>query len=112
MAGDGLTIQKAKEAQEQQLQDLYSERNLLAAFAAQLTWVLGGRVWIGEDPDEPEWPVVYFETPKGQLSWHIRQEELPLFRNVPRGTGSDQWDGHDTPTKLDRLRRMLTDEEP
>lgn len=42
------------------------------------------------DPAEPEWPVVYFELPTGQVSWHLPQH-------------SNAWDGHDTPTKNERV---------
>ena len=42
------------------------------------------------DPAEPEWPVIYFELPTGQVSWHLQQHP-------------NAWDGHDTPTKNARV---------
>lgn len=42
------------------------------------------------DPNEPEWPVVYFELPTGQVSWHMPQH-------------GREWDGHDTLEKWLRI---------
>lgn len=64
------------------------------------------------DPSAPEWPVVYVDTPQGQMSWHLSEYDLDLFTHVPLVTSDDpavQWDGHTVGQKYDRLAR-LTDE--
>lgn len=42
------------------------------------------------DPEEPEWPVMFFELPTGQVSWHLPQHVRP-------------WDGHTNEEKHDRI---------
>jgi hypothetical protein len=42
------------------------------------------------DPAEPEWPVIMFELPTGQVSWHLPQHPMP-------------WDGHTTDEKYARI---------
>ena len=46
------------------------------------------------DPNEPEWPVVYIELPTGQVSWHMPQH-------------SEEWDGHSTEEKFERIKRYM-----
>jgi hypothetical protein len=69
----------------------YTERNksvlLAMSFAALLEYPVGIRA---DDFAGPEWPVVVIQLPTGQVSWH-----LPEFK--------DPWDGHDTPTKYERI---------
>lgn len=60
--------------------------------------------WLGVDEAEPEWPVVYVDTPEGQLSWHIAPGDLGLFAHVQRDDGA-VWDGHTTAEKYARLDR-------
>lgn len=85
----------------------YRERaHLVAHLAAQYTSVIA----YGDDPD---WPVVYIDTPAGQLSWHLALSDLDLFAHVPTVAPEDyraQWDGHDTPTKYDRLDELTAKE--
>ena len=55
---------------------------------------IGYKAGIRIDPNEPEWPVVYIELPDlGQVSWHMPQ--LP-----------QEWDGHSTEEKFDRIRQF------
>jgi hypothetical protein len=51
------------------------------------------------DEDE-DWPVVYAETPVGQIAWHVPREELPdwLDRNEL------EYDGHTTEEKHERVQ--------
>jgi hypothetical protein len=83
----------------------YRERARLVAYlATQHPAVLAYA-----DPDEPEWAVVYVHTPAGQMSWHIAPGDVELFAHVPKVTPDSplaQWDGHDTPTKYERLAHM------
>jgi len=46
------------------------------------------------DPKEPEWPVLFFELPTGQVSWHMPQHETP-------------WDGHTDEQKAARLEAFF-----
>ena len=59
------------------------------------------------DPEEPDWMVVYIETPCGQLSWHIAPGDVSLFHHVGMvAPGEVQWDGHSTPEKFERMREL------
>lgn len=80
--------------------DVYRERAHLVAHLARLHPSV-----IGVDPKEPDWAVVYIETPKGQLSWHIASDDMDLFSDVPF-LGSAKWDGHTTEEKYERLRAL------
>ncbi|MEU1816133.1 hypothetical protein ABZ543_13180 [Streptomyces roseifaciens] len=81
--------------------DRYTERaHLLGAYIA-----LFGGVWSYTDPENPLWPVLYIESPEGQLSWHIHPDdktnvldhfELPTVDGYP-------WDQHTTREKYARI---------
>jgi hypothetical protein len=85
----------------------YTERNQLVACLARLLPGLGYTVGVGQhDPNDLEWEddwrtIVYFDLPSGQVSWHIHDSEVALFRELPAYTRA--WDGHDTPEKYRRL---------
>lgn len=79
------------------LSAVYRER---AHLVAHLAAVYPSR--LGTDPAEPDWPVLYVDTPEGQLSWHIAPSDLELFAHVPRDDGA-VWDGHSTEEKYRRL---------
>jgi len=84
----------------------YRERARLVAFLASLF----PSVLAYADPDEPDWAVVYISSPAGQLSWHIAPDDVELFAHVPKVTPDDkraEWDGHDTPTKYERLAALV-----
>lgn len=84
---------------------LYRERAHLVAFLAACYPSLIAY----NDPDEPNWPVVYVDSPAGQLSWHINPDDLDLFRHVTCNTVHylrGQWDGHDTEEKYRRLDQV------
>jgi hypothetical protein len=87
---------------------VYSERARLVAYLArQYPAVLAY-----DDPDEPDWPVIYITTPAGQLSWHIAPDDVWLFAHVPwnpRGV-ERLWDGHTTAEKYERLALLVQDE--
>ncbi len=47
------------------------------------------------DPVEgPEWPVIFFELPTGQVSWHMAQHPIP-------------WDNHTTEEKYRRIEEFV-----
>lgn len=86
---------------------LYRERaHLLALLAAVTMHELP--VHIGNaDPQEPDWPVLTFELPTGQASWHIAPGDVELFRHVRATTLADrEWDGHSTNEKYERVRAL------
>lgn len=83
------------------IDEVYSERSRLVAFLAALYPSA-----LGTDPTEPDWPVVYVDTPAGQLSWHIAPADVRFFAHVPRNE-SVVWDGHTTPEKYERLQQLI-----
>ena len=84
---------------------IYRERAYLVAYlATRYPSVLSYA-----DPNEPEWPLVFVDTPAGQLSWHIAPEDLELFAALPIVEPYDAraiWDGHDAVEKYERLMRL------
>ena len=93
------------------LNEIYAERNQLVACFARACHLLGMRAWLGTDPiaaEDPEWgPVVFVELPTGQVSWHIRSDERPMFSFLmeppPDAAGVPAWDGHSNGEKFLRL---------
>ncbi|MFI7083905.1 hypothetical protein ACIBUR_09895 [Streptomyces anulatus] len=84
--------------------DIYTERaHLLAVVVA-----LFGGVLSYSDPLTPRWPVLYVESPAGQLSWHIHPGDLWLFEGVPV-VENYPWDQHSTTVKYRRVRALLLD---
>lgn len=51
--------------------------------------------------------VVYISLPTGQVSWHIRDCDESLFKEVPRVAASP-WDGHDSNVKWERISKYLS----
>jgi hypothetical protein len=87
--------------------DVYRERARLVALVAALY----PSVRAYADPHEPEWSVVYVDSPAGQLSWHIAERDVDLFEHVefvPPNHSRAQWDGHDTKEKYARLAELIT----
>lgn len=72
------------------------------------------------DPsDDTGWPVLYLDTPEGQLSWHINPGDLDLFRTEAYALALDEdpdsapvWDGHTNEQKSTRLHRLATCYQP
>jgi hypothetical protein len=99
--------QLAKELHDAQQQErvVYRERARLVAVLASLF----PSVWAYSDPAEPEWPVVYVNTPQGQCSWHLSPEDVDLFGHVEQVAADDpraRWDGHSTVEKYRRLAKL------
>lgn len=79
---------------------VYQERNKLVAFLTRCY-----PSYLAPAPDaEPgfEW-IVFIETPEGQLSWHLHDNELAMFNHCPRQKPGAWWDGHTTDQKYERL---------
>ncbi|MEV5264794.1 hypothetical protein [Streptomyces werraensis] len=85
---------------------IYTER---AHLVAVLVALFGG-VLSHNDSELPDYPVLYIETPTGQMSWHIHPDDVWLFPKVPT-IGSYPWDKHTTRVKYKRLR-SLTEQLP
>lgn len=81
---------------------VYRERaRLIANLAARYPAVISAN-----DPKLPDFPVIYIDTPAGQISYHIHPDNLDLYADVEQVPGDDPratWDGHDTDTKNQRL---------
>lgn len=81
---------------------LYSERASCVALIVALGAMIGWRFGYGLDPQAPDWPVVYVDTPAGQLSWHFSRDDYERCfpGGLPRYAG--EWDLHDAPEKYRR----------
>ena len=80
-----------RDALKAKVDGVYSERNRLAAAFARIALAAGFKAGKGVDPDETKWPVVYVETPNGQVSWHIASRDADILKGLPDYEG--QWDG-------------------
>jgi len=85
---------------------IYRER---AHLIAHLATVHPAVIVLGSDPELPEWPVIYVDSPEGQLSWHLSGDDMDLFRHVRITTGehAPTWDGHTTEEKYERLSALV-----
>lgn len=81
--------------------DIYRERAHLVALLTSLYPSCGSY----NDPENPDWLVVYVETPSGQMSWHIHPDDEDLFPNLQR-CATYEWDGHTTETKYERMKEL------
>ncbi|MFE7462274.1 WDGH domain-containing protein [Nocardiopsis terrae] len=85
--------------------DVYRERARLAAYIAARH---PSRIAYN-DPESPDWPVLYIDTPASQLTWHLSPDDLDLFAHVPVVAPEHpraRWDGHTTPEKYRRLAAL------
>lgn len=85
------------------LDEIYTERNLLAQLVAALAQSLHMPVGQGIDPAQPAWPLIYVDLPTGQLSWHIPQHELVV--ELVRYPAA--WDGHSPEERQQRILSFL-----
>jgi hypothetical protein len=89
----------------------YSERNRCVAFMVQMARALHWPVWLGlHDEEDDSWDrewmhIIFIESPVGQLSWHVHDSEVAMFRDVPLGTRD--WDGHTTDEKYRRMSEWM-----
>lgn len=91
-AADLLEAQAARIAElEAKVNAVYSERNRLASAFARMALAAGFKAGKGVDPDETKWPVVYVDTPNGQVSWHIAEQDAYVLSSLPEYGG--EWDG-------------------
>lgn len=84
---------------EKDLDGVYEDRNLLACALAQATDAPSG--WKPDEESPDEWAIVWIETPKGQVSWHVPQE-MAAFYVSP--LAHSEYDGYDRTEKNERLQ--------
>ena len=85
---------------------VYAERNALAVAFATAMQALGYRAGYGLDTDaDADWPVLYVQTPAGQVSWHLPKAETAHSR-IALGVYGEAWDGHTTALKYQRLASL------
>lgn len=81
----------------------YSERNELVCFLSRLY-----PAHLSRHPDtDTSWDaawkwIICIHTPKTQLSWHIHKDEKHKFKHLTEQP--NDWDGHTTEEKYQRLR--------
>lgn len=86
--------------------ELYQHRTLLylnfTLKAMELTdWRVGWK------PHYPGWPVLFLETPKGQMSYHFEEKYLGLIVDkIPR-VDNYEWNGHTSNDVLTILTELL-----
>jgi hypothetical protein len=69
-----------------ELDKVYADRNLVVQAFASAMEQAGRHVAWGVDESEPDWPVLYIETPAGQVSWHIPKAER-IYEVLGRADG-------------------------
>lgn len=85
----------------------YAERDKCVSLIARIAVAMGLPAGLDQHPAEDqawdnEWRnIIRIELPAGQVSWHIRDNELPLFSFLKPYNG--EWDGHDTEEKYRRV---------
>ena len=84
----------------ERLDGVYAERTLLILALCSLFPSGLKKAPVRGMPREFE-TAVYVDTPAGQLSWHLHEDDLPTFAHLPEYHGG--WDGHSTAEKYRRL---------
>lgn len=58
-------------------------------------------------PHYPGWPVLFIETPAGQISYHFKEQYLPLIDGHIFRDDDYIWDGHTSEDVVKRLKEWL-----
>jgi len=82
----------------------YAERDKLVAALSKCF-----PSYLAKHPDNPDWEpdwmwIVFIDTPEGQCSWHIHDSELGMFSHLT--VKENNWDGHSTDEKYERLAKL------
>lgn len=82
----------------------YHERDMLVALISKVFPSYLAK----HDPTDESWDkewtnIVYVNLPTGQCSWHIKDNELPLFNHL--SYSENNWDGHTTVEKYIRISK-------
>lgn len=96
-------------AAEKAKDNAYWERNQLVAFLTKLypSWI---GYHDGEDWEDDWRTIIYIKTPAGQLSWHIHDGDKKYFTHLDPGL--EEWDGHTTEEKYQRLAQLSKEKTP
>ena len=87
------------------LADAYFDRNQLALAFARGAFAQGWTGGLSIDPENPDWPILYLDSPEGQISWHLPAAEVePSEWPVYQG----EWDGHTLAEKRARLASLIS----
>jgi len=62
-------------------------------------------------PHYEEWPLIGLETTAGQVTYHVPEKYLPLFKDKIN-EGGPEWDGHTASQVVDRLRNTADNLKP
>lgn len=89
-------------ASKEALDAIYEERHVLVMVLVRLAQQVGWPVGVRYHDVDPLWPVVYIETPKGQVCFHLPADEIP----GDLGLHDKEWDGTDSATKYRRLSQL------
>ena len=81
---------------------IYREREHLVAFLTTLYPSVG----CYNNQEDPEYCVVYVETPVGQMAWQIHPDDMDLFEGL-RIVQNHDWDGHTTSEKYRKLQNFV-----
>lgn len=87
--------------------ELYQHRTLLylnftlAAIGLSSSWVACWKTHY------PGWPVVFLETPRGQISYHIEEKYIPMIEHRIRRDDNHEWNGHTSEDVLTILTELL-----
>lgn len=96
----------ARESCQKEIDNAYWERNRLVAILARL--FPSGRAVTNISGWDNKWHnCIYIDTPRGQLSWHVHDDEMIQFASLPEYPGD--WDGHTTEEKYRRTLLLLLD---
>ncbi len=88
---------------EKSIEEVYEDRNLLAKALVAMAGQIYGADRVGRYTHD-EWAVIYADLPSGQVSWHMRPEDVPKW--LPVRDGTEVFDGHDREEKNIRLRQF------
>lgn len=58
-------------------------------------------------PDFDGWFVLYWESPEGQISYHIPNKHLPIVENFIDRDDDHKFDGHTSPDVIQRLSTII-----
>jgi hypothetical protein len=105
IAAESIQLRERAEHAEAERDKAYRER---AALVAYLAANCRSVIMHDADPDAPGWSAIFVETPSGQMSWHLAEADLDLFRHVPKVLRhfKTPWDGHTTDEKYQRLAEL------
>lgn len=84
------------------LGEVYNERDRLVALISS---IYPSYIAIDESAEDGFKNVVYIDSPKGQLSWHIADKEVELFSHL--SVKDNNWDGHTTEEKYERIAEII-----